>query len=109
MNKQYSILIIDDTDELPKTIANKLTRRGYEVHRVHNVDDGIECLKRPNPPTFILADRKLENGPIEKRELEILRSEAAAVSSEILVYTSLDLSEKDGYEILNKGAYRVLN
>jgi signal transduction histidine kinase/DNA-binding response OmpR family regulator len=109
MNRQYSILIIDDTDRLPLKISTKLIKRGYEVYRVHNVAEGMDYLKRPTPPTFILADRKLETGPIEKRELRALSMAAASVSSEVLVYTSKDLSEKDRYEILNKGAYLVLD
>lgn len=109
MNRQHSILIIDDTTRLPLKISTKLTKRGYEVYMVRNVAEGMDYLKRPKPPTFILADRKLESGPIEKRELRTLSKAAAAVSSEVLVYTSKDLSEKDRYEILNKGAYLVLD
>jgi signal transduction histidine kinase/DNA-binding response OmpR family regulator len=110
MTRQHSILIIDDTDELPEVIAQQLTDQGHIVYRVHTVAQGKEYLKRPDPPTFILADRILELGPIEVRDLVGLCKEASAVSSEVLVYTEQNnLSQEKQYEILNKGAYRVLD
>lgn len=111
MNRQYSILIIDNADRLPEFLDDKLTAKGYKVNRVHTVNEGIEFLKHSDaPPTFILADRILDNGPIEIRELETLCLVATTVSSEVLVYTNeSELSEEDQYEILNQGAYRVLN
>jgi DNA-binding response OmpR family regulator len=73
MNRQYSILIIDNNDRLPEVLADKLTYKGYKVDRVCTVSEAIEFLRRSNdPPTFILADRVLDNGPIEIRELEII-------------------------------------
>lgn len=111
MNRHYSILIIDNADRLPEFLADKLTAKGYKVDRVHTVQEGINFLKRSDdPPTFILADRILDTGPIEVRELEVLCLVSATVSSEVLVYTSEnDLSTEQQYEILNQGAYRVLN
>jgi CheY-like chemotaxis protein len=109
MNRRHSILIIDDTDRLPLSISSKLVKRGYEAHRVHDVAEGINYLRSSPPPTFILADRKLESGPIEQRELRILCTAAEAVSAEVLVYTSKDLSDHDRSEILKKGAYLVLD
>jgi CheY-like chemotaxis protein len=110
MPRQHSILIIDDTDRLPDVIADKLAKKGYKVHMVHTVAQAREHLKLPEPPTFILADRMLEDGPIEDRELVTLCKEAATVSAEVLVYTDQNnLSEEKQYEILNQGAYRVLS
>lgn len=110
MRRKHSILIIDDTDFLPEAIASKLTKKGYVVNVVHTVTEGRNYLRRADPPTFVLADRMLDNGPIEVRELVGLCQEAAAVSAEVLVYTDRDnLGEEKQYEILNKGAYRVLN
>jgi CheY-like chemotaxis protein len=110
MPRQHSILIIDDTDSLPEVIAKKLSKKGYRVDTVHSVSQARDRLKLAAPPTFILADRILENGPIEDRELVGLCKEAAIVSAEVLVYTDQsNLSEAKQYEILNKGAYRVLN
>src|ERR1044072_489307 len=111
MNRQHSILIIDNADRLPDFLQSKLTTKGYKVDRVHTVKDGIEFLRRSaDPPTFILADRMLDEGPIEVRELEILCREAISFSSEVLVYTNeSELTEEKQYEILNQGAYRVLN
>jgi CheY-like chemotaxis protein len=111
MNRQYFILIIDNGDRLPEFLHDKLTTKGYKVDRVHTVNEAIEFLKHSDdPPTFILADRILDNGPIEIRELEILCKVATNISSEVLVYTiESELSEEDQYEILNQGAYRVLD
>jgi signal transduction histidine kinase len=110
MKRRHSILIIDDTDFLPEAIASKLVKKGYTVNVVHTVAEARVYLKGPEPPTFVLADRILEIGPIEVRELVGLCRLASVVSAEVLVYTDRDnLSEEKQQEILNKGAYRVLN
>jgi signal transduction histidine kinase len=110
MKRQHSILIIDDTDFLPEAIATKLVKKGYTVSVVHTVLEARSYLKSPQPPTFILADRILDNGPIELRELVGLCRLASMVSAEVLVYTDKDnLSKEKQQEILNKGAYQVLS
>lgn len=109
MNRRHSILIIDDTDRLPLSISTRLVKKGYQVHHVHDVAEAINHLRSSSPPTFILADRKLESGFIEQRELGGLCSAAKTVSAEVLVYTSKDLNDQDRSKIVNQGAYRVLD
>lgn len=110
MNRRHSILIIDDTEGLPEVISSQLAKKDYIVHTVSTVAEARVLLTVAEPPTFILADRMLEGGAIEERELARLCREASTVSAEVLVYTDKhSLTEEQQYKILNQGAYRVLD
>jgi CheY-like chemotaxis protein len=110
MNRKHSILIIDDTDSLPEAISSQLSKKNYKVLAVNTVAQARERLRGDDPPTFILADRMLETGAIEVRELGRLCREAAAVAAEVLVYTNkINLTDEQHNKILNLGAYRVLD
>ncbi|MGH9428803.1 MAG: response regulator, partial [Terriglobia bacterium] len=106
MDQRHSILIIDDTNSLPSLLTAKLTTEGYEVSSLRSVPEALEHLKQNENPTFILADRMLDE-PIEVRDLGRLCE--AAPSSKVLVYTAQELSEEEHYAIRNSGAYRVLD
>jgi ActR/RegA family two-component response regulator len=107
MTKNQSILILDDNEKLARQLAFALAREGYDVKHSTNVEAVLEDLRKSASPTFILADRLLEE-PIEQRNLE--RICEAAPSSKVLVYTRReDLGEDTYFDILNRGAFRVLD
>jgi signal transduction histidine kinase/ActR/RegA family two-component response regulator len=106
MGEHHSILIIDDTNSLLTLLTTKLSTEGYEVHSQRSIHDAFEYLKQHEAPTFVLADRMLDE-PIEVRDLGKLCE--AAPTSKVLVYTAQELTEEQHYAIRNKGAYRVLD
>jgi ActR/RegA family two-component response regulator len=102
----HAILIVDDSRYLPEVLTRQLRDRGYKVRSVHSIDDALIELRRAEPPTFILADRMLDE-PIEVRNLARLCD--AAPQSKVLVYTAQELTLEQQNTIQSRGAYRVLD
>ena len=107
MTLTNSILIIDDHKEWASRLSGRLAEAGYDVRDLTTMKEALEYLKQHEAPTFILADRMLDE-PIETRYLERLCEEVP--TSKVLVYTTLDeLTPEQRYAIQKKGAYRVLD
>ncbi len=102
----HSILIVDDVRSLPTVLTPKLQECGYTVRSASSIDEALAEVRRSEPPTFILADRMLEE-PIEVRNLARLCD--AAPTSMVLVYTARELTSEQEHTILSRGAYRVLD
>jgi DNA-binding NtrC family response regulator len=106
IHRQHSILIIDDRENLSRVLVPQLTQAGYEVHAVNSIVAALERLRHPPSPTFILADRMLDE-PIEVRNLARLCE--TAPGSKVLVYTGQALTDDERYAIRSQGAYRLLD
>jgi CheY-like chemotaxis protein len=102
----HSILIVDDNQRLPEVLTRNLRERNYQVSACHSIEEALAEIRRGEPPTFILADRMLDE-PIEVRNLARLCD--AAPQSKVLVYTAQELTQDEHRSILNRGAYRVLD
>jgi ActR/RegA family two-component response regulator len=103
-----TVLLVDDSDTFGPTLALELTREGYEVSTARSVIEALQLLGEADRPTFVIADRVLDDVPIETDGLQELIS--AADGSYVLVYTNRDeLQSEEEVSILQKGAFRVLD
>jgi DNA-binding response OmpR family regulator len=61
MQELKKVLIIDDEIDLSLLLQSYLTRKGYDVHITHTIEDGLAKLKELDPAILFL-DNNLPDG-----------------------------------------------
>lgn len=61
MLDQRSVLIIDDESDLCQLLKSYLTRKDYDVHIAHTIEDGMSIVKTLQPG-MIFLDNNLPDG-----------------------------------------------
>jgi signal transduction histidine kinase/CheY-like chemotaxis protein len=103
-----TVLLIDNEERYRSELAALLRSKGYVVVDVSTILEAGQYLRANDPPTFILADRKLETGNIETEGLSDLR--LLGGGAHVVVYTRLDeLTPAQRFTIRGAGAIRVLD
>ena len=91
MNKK--LLIIDDEENLAKSLSVSFRIRGYEVSSALNSADGLKLVKDFNPD-ILLLDLHLSEG---KTGLDVLR-EAKAIKPDLKVIILTGFGDEEGIE-----------
>ena len=103
MEKQAKVLIVDDDQNLRKTLTDILTARGYDPVAFEDGDDAIRHAFS-DPPNIALIDLLLEG----KSGIEILGEiRAGSPITECIVLTGHG-SRESAIEAINLGAYSYL-
>lgn len=103
-NVRHSIVLIDDDDDIRDAVRDVLLAEGYEVHTATNGKEGLELLRRINPPLLVLLDMSMPvmNG---MEFLSVLSNDASLVTIPIHIYSSENLvGVKGARGILKKPA-----
>ena len=61
MQEHRKVLIIDDEIDLSLLLQSYLTRKGYDVHITHTIEEGLVKLRELNPAILFL-DNNLPDG-----------------------------------------------
>ena len=87
------LLIIDDEENLAKSLSVSFKVRGYEVSLALNSTKGLELVKEFNPD-ILLLDLHLSEG---KTGLDVLR-EAKAIKPDLKVVVLTGFGDEEGVE-----------
>ena len=93
MNMAKKLLIIDDEENLTKSLSVSFKVRGYEVAAATNSTDGLRLVKEFSPD-LLLLDLHLSEG---KTGLDVLR-EAKAMKPDLKVIVLTGFGDEEGVE-----------
>ncbi|TET38775.1 MAG: response regulator [Planctomycetota bacterium] len=102
--KQQTILVVDDDEELRLALVKSLSKANYRVYAGANFTDGIEIL-RTQKIDLLLSDLKMP----DKSGLDLLK-EVKSISSQTRVIIITAYGEMSSYlEAMNIGAFDYIN
>jgi len=102
--KQQTILVVDDDDELRLALVKSLSKESYRVYAGANFDDGLEIL-RTQKIDLLLSDLKMP----DKSGIDLLK-EVKTVSPQTRVIIITAYGEMESYlDAMNIGAFDYIN
>jgi len=101
--KKYTILIVDDEEDLRETVAFDFQRKGFTVLTAESAEKGFEIVKKTKVD-LVISDMKMPGGNGVSL-LEKIRIQNAAVPIVIFMTGFSDVSEE---ECIKKGATQVV-
>jgi len=102
--RQRSILVVDDDEELRLALVKSLSKAKYRVHAGANFKDGLDILKSQQID-LLLTDLKMP----DKSGIDLLK-EVKTVSPKTRVIVMTAYGEMESYlEAMNIGAYDYIN
>jgi len=99
----YRILVVDDEDEVRDAVGRRLRREGYQVDQAGSHEEGVEAIRRAEPPyDLIVTDMVMEDPQSGVRILETALSRD--IFSEVIVLTAYG-NVGNAVECMRRGAF----
>ena len=102
----YTILVIDDEEQVRAAVARRLSREGYEVKTAESQDEGMVTIRdNERPFDVVITDMVMEN---PDSGLEILKAAFVRdIFTEVIVLTAYG-NVANAVECMKRGAFDYL-
>ncbi len=100
-NSQFTVLIVDDDDEIRYSLGRVLGSQGYRIDTASSGEEGIETVKRGPPPDLIFMDIRM-GGITGLETLQHMRSIDSSL--QIILMTAFGTAQT-AIEAMKFGAY----